>query len=508
MINVMSMKLKSILFGGVCGLAAAESFAGKPTFLRFDMSPYGEKDWRNVYNKGKPNGKQIMPVALWAYEKDGKTHFAEFRVVKKWEEDGEDCYRMYFYCDASVERKGGCVGFRAKKTNDGILNIESVFTMKYGNAGKRETLSREEGEPAFKLEMQRHCGTKDAKKVMDSVFIDGKPMAENNDRLPVDCIHWYSFIRATGGHEFKTDGYCAVFYSRPMFLAAMGAFSDPSSSFCPSSFPSAGHLADTSPLKWKRLKALREYDSVFGGCEEALDLSDNYGFRCFRAYSEAAKKTVRFEVIFFRYNDGFSFCRLKDAGLCSFCKGFREVLGCWYDPSCFGKEPSCSLFETNKIIPKKLSEGHKIETASDPFEEDGGHPVFLRDCDLSVLPPDDVRRKHNIQPFPTLGYVSRDKDIWEYYDFVPFKEKRIFRSRQKIKDGVRNYFIVFVKVPDDVWSDKHKKFAVDVPYWSIQNMTDLSDVCVSSYVEFMDLCHGFFSGNKKRLCLVPSGYNG
>ena len=182
----MSMKLKSILFGGACGLAATESFAGKPTFLRFDMSPYGEKDWRNVYNKGKPIGKQIMPVPLWAYEKDGKTHFAEFRIVKKWEGNGEDCYRMYVYCDASIEQKGGCVGFRAKKTDDGILNIEGVFTMKYDNAGKRETLSREEGERAFKLGMQRNCGTRDAKKVIGSVFIDGKPMAKNNDRLSVD----------------------------------------------------------------------------------------------------------------------------------------------------------------------------------------------------------------------------------------------------------------------------------------------------------------------------------
>lgn len=85
--------------------------------------------------------------------------------------------------------------------------------------------------------------------------------------------------------------------------------------------------------------------------------------------------------------------------------------------------------------------------------------------------------------FRRWGYVSWDKDTGECYDFVPFKEKRIFRSQQEIKDGVRNRFVVFVKVPDEVSSDKNKRFVVDTPYWSIQNMTELSDVCVSSYVE-------------------------
>ena len=91
--------------------------------------------------------------------------------------------------------------------------------------------------------------------------------------------------------------------------------------------------------------------------------------------------------------------------------------------------------------------------------------------------------------------------------FVPFKEKRIFRSRQEIKEKVRNCFVVFVKVPNEVGSGKNKCFAIDVPYWSIQNMTNLSEVCVSSYVEFSYSLHeGRFSGYKSFWYIVPDDF--
>ncbi len=457
----MSMKLKSILFGGVCGLAAAESFAGKPTFLRFDMSPYGEKDWRNVYNKGKPIGKQIMPVPLWAYEKDGKTHFAEFRIVKKWEGNGEDCYRMYVYCDPKVMEERGTVGFRMQKTDDGILHIEGMFFKSYGS-DKREVLSREEGERLLRQKMAAH-GADNAmfKELLGAVSLNGILMVQSDGRTLSDLakkklIDLYSCFEREGRYFFKEkkeEGNGAFSCRRPSFFAAMGAFSDPSSSFCPSFLPSAGHLADTSPLKWKRLNALREFKAhhrgAFGDCEEALDIGSLLeGFSCFfTAYSEAAKKKVRFEVIFFSYDDDFRFCSLKEAGLCSFCREFREVLGYWYDPSCFEKKPSCSLFETNKILQNQLSDGNKIETEPDPFKEDGGHPVFLRDCDLSVLPPDDVRRKHNIQPFQTLGYVSWDDDTRECYVLYLLKKNVSSEADRRLKKKFETVLLFLLRFP-------------------------------------------------------------